>query len=669
MTHCTIQPDQVSSGYLVSGVYDLDIQNALARLRTINSVEAISIPLVFDFLCPEAEVDFSLVVGPLGQSRRLKRQLIAPSSEINSPECALTIILQDRKGDIVRVKEKARDLPPSNLWENHAFRALGRQGVHTSSTTIPTSRSPEIEPPPQITADPIKDWLKGTVDSSESLLDAFTKSGEYGEEPTPKPTTKRVRRAKGMKENEDMTEAQASNGEGVMRSASSYAVDKNANKGNSRNSIRLPNPSNQAQIGPPILAHTSSYTPISNAISWEKATISSGISCDLLGLDRIPKQHRDGTFTDHDQSPPSRRVHRTMGQRAPVGVVGRIAIHKEYQDKINDFLAKSRSRPGPLRIEMRFGQLLITANRRSSASRRMVFQEQEWREAFGLESSYGLRSTFIDRLTTSTAEAESIAAIKVRAGRSLFVSQPPQRHVTYILNCESEEKEEVTITINEDGSNLVQPKETLVGALNLHYPKRAWEARFAVIGSEMIGGDYKPAADAIARSFTVKPLAESGLDMYVESTNQKLKVESIIVKRETSHPSTVYPDLMLHLTENQRAYCGLAIGLPHSYVASIKSRKEMKAAQRLWWTASISSFTSSSTLKEQMSLRLGETASWKVEAVVRNGLISDLASLAEEVITRIDHVGFSSGLNGSQRKHTVSKTSWITAEHQSVTVW
>ena len=686
-TGCTIKPDEVSSGYLVSGVYDSEISNALRRLDALNSLELISIPLIYDFLCHEAEIDFNLVVRPLkeGLSKRSKHQLIVPTPETKTFESLLVIMLKDRKGDIVQVKEKARELQPSLLWANHAFRAFGNQASHNNPGATPTSKPPEITSPPQYMPDLIKDWLNGTGNLPEKHLDAFTfvpimdaKPAQDTDDTAPKLATKRVRKAKRAKDTMEENRAPVSSTDNIAYSIPSSATANTADNGTSLSSLRASSPSDQpgtrngsAQNGLPTMSPESSDARTSNVLRWKKAIILAGDSCDLLGLSENTNTHRNRKYPIHDHCEPNpREVHRTVERRATVNLVGRTAIEKEYQGKIGDLLAKSRSRPGPLQIELRFGQLLITANSGSLAPRNMAFQEQEWKNAFSARSSYGLKSIFIDRLTTSSAEAETIASIKLRAGRPLFVLQPPRhRCVTYVLNCRSEAKEDLTIGVNENGSCEVKPKEILIGSLNLHYPKRAWDARLAVIGSTLIGCDYTLTADAIANSFTVKTTAASGLEMYVESADQQLKIESIIVRRETLHSSTVYPDLILRLTENQEAYCEPMNGSTDKYIASIKSAKEMEAAQRLWWTASVSSITTSSILQENNSLQLGNAASWNVETIVQNGTISDMASLAEEVVTRIDHIGLSNGVDGNRSKYTVSKTSESTANRQGATIW
>ena len=79
----------------------------------------------------------------------------------------------------------------------------------------------------------------------------------------------------------------------------------------------------------------------------------------------------------------------------------------------------------------------------------------------------------------------------------------------------------------------------------------------------------------------------------------------------------------------------------------------MAANHRLWWEVSVSSQQVSDNLKENDTLELGEKAQWKAEQIVDNGVVGDLYALAQEIVTRIDHVGVENrGPAGSESKTT-----------------
>ena len=635
ITGCTIEPDEASSGFRVKGTYDSDIHNALRKLQAIHEAESVLTPLVYDFLCDEGEIDFSILVRPLqeSQSRRFKPKLIVASDRLKIPNPAYVIILKDHKGNVIRVKEATRTLPSSSLWESHSLPIVGKQLV-SSSPPDASSSYDSPSPGPGLTNNPVKVWLKETSSPLDGLLDAFTTVPvpyQDDENASLRQPKKRIRKARG-------TEASSALGAGESSTVQSHST-KNATR----------NPSNNASSTSAdelSQADSTLFRSLSNndTYSWKKTTSPAGNSADLLSLDTSSTQLQSA-----DNKKTQDRVHHTMRQRAPVSVTGKSAILKEYEKRICDLLAKSRSRSGPLKLEVEFGQLLVEAR-----GGPLALQKKEWNAAFSPKGPHKLSSVFVDKLTTNALEAGSITALKLRGGRPLFSQIPQQRLVTYELECKCEDQEEIIIIIREDGSHYVRPKELLMGALNLHYPKRAWDARVAVTASKITGSNYTSSAEAIAKSFAARPLTlvsdlaqQPTFAIAVESPNSMVKIEKMTLRRETVHPSTVYPDLLLHLVEKQDTRCASTAGVAASFVGFLSSKREMVSAGRLWWTASVSSVSSQSILQENKDLALGQTATWSAGKVVRRETISDMAALAEDVITRIDYIGFASGASGS----------------------
>ena len=648
ITGCTIELDEASSGFKVSGAYSSDIENALEKLQTVYDAESTPTPQIYDFLCHEAEIDFSILVRPLqeSQSRQIKPKLIVPSDRLRIPNPAFVVILKDWDGNIIRVKEATRKLPLSTLWEGRHLPAIETQLAPTPLTIDFPSHGSSPPGPDQIpetfsTNDPVKVWLQETSSPSDGLLDAFAStpiSSQNNQDANPNQPTKRIRKARGAKAASALGASQVSTSQPL---AMKDPTNIPSNKASSTSADE------QSQIDSLL-----SKTPSNNdSNSWRKTAHSAGNSVDLLSLN-APATRLQNT----DKRKIRGSLHHIMRQRAPVSLTSKLAFLKEYEKRICELLAKSRSRSGPLKLEVEFGQLLVEAH-----GGPIALQKHEWQAAFATQGPHRLSSTFVERLTTSAIEVESIVALKLHGGRPLFSQEPQQRCVTYELECKCEDQEEIIIIIYEDGSHHVRPKECLMGALNMHYPKRAWDARLAVISSTFVGGHYTSVAAAIARSFTARPLNSapnlnllSNFVIAVESPDRNFKIERITLRRETVHSSTVYPDLQVHLIEKQDAGCAPAAGLAASYVGSVNLEEEMASSRRLWWTASLSSVNACSVLQENEGLSLGQTATWSAAKVIRNGVIGDLAELAEDVITRIDHVGFAGGASGS--KQSVSQT-------------
>ena len=62
-------------------------------------------------------------------------------------------------------------------------------------------------------------------------------------------------------------------------------------------------------------------------------------------------------------------------------------------------------------------------------------------------------------------------------------------------------------------------------------------------------------------------------------------------------------------------------------------------------------------LKGNLRLELGEVATWSPTSVVDEGVVRDLFAVANEIVTRIDHVGFFNRGKGISCSKTSEKAS------------
>lgn len=209
----------------------------------------------------------------------------------------------------------------------------------------------------------------------------------------------------------------------------------------------------------------------------------------------------------------------------------------------------------------------------------------------------------------------------------------------------------------------VRSHPNVLGALNYHFPKRMWDARLALsttalvsddsfgfaagglVDEETSDGRLLKAAKAIVDNLYIPP-GQKVLDFYTKTVNKDktpnkdLKIETVLLRRESCHRSTANVHLNLRLTEVQ----DLVIQCPmdKKYLVHVFAHppEAMTRNKRLWWTASLSSDEAEATFKENIHLELGELAVWTPETLVNGGVIRNLSDLAHEVVTRIDNVGY-----------------------------
>ena len=83
----------------------------------------------------------------------------------------------------------------------------------------------------------------------------------------------------------------------------------------------------------------------------------------------------------------------------------------------------------------------------------------------------------------------------------------------------------------------------------------------------------------------------------------------------------------------------------------------MIKTNRLWWEAKVTSINAATVLKGNLRLELGEVAPWSPSSVVDKGVVRDLYAVANEIVTRIDYIGFFNRGEGSSDSKTSEEAS------------
>ena len=335
---------------------------------------------------------------------------------------------------------------------------------------------------------------------------------------------------------------------------------------------------------------------------------------------------------------------RTMGQKAPSRALsgGNTALLKDFEESAKQLLALALPRRGPVVFEVGIGRLLINHQIGSAEFKTKPFSLSEWFSAFPVKPGLGgLETRFTPRLTASLEDVECILNTRLPKGRRIFEDdtsqQPVLRTVNYVFSCKSKQGNQITIVVDEDGAFKILGGEVLVGSLDFHFPKRSWDASLRLRTSSLRSIDYHKQVESIVRNLKIYTWpGRTTLNLSTQTIDEELMIQSIVVRRETFHPSKAYPDLLLRLCEVQDLQA-CKQGL--RYDGGVQDRESMIDAGRYWWEASITSVNATSILEENDKLEIGETATWDAETIIEKGILRDLYSLANDLVTRIDSVG------------------------------
>ena len=197
-----------------------------------------------------------------------------------------------------------------------------------------------------------------------------------------------------------------------------------------------------------------------------------------------------------------------------------------------------------------------------------------------------------------------------------------------------------------------------MGALDWHFPKRAWDARLRLTTEKFLATDYQRQVKGIVDNVKIDPPKDGQpLKLWTKTIDENFSIESITLCRETLHPVTIYPDLILHLIECQDLQVRQPSHSESIYSGSVETPNVMVKANRLWWEANISSTSADTILKENLTLELGETATWSPSSIIDKAVVRDLFAAAKEIVMQIDHVGCSNRGKGSSGSKTAEKVS------------
>lgn len=165
--------------------------------------------------------------------------------------------------------------------------------------------------------------------------------------------------------------------------------------------------------------------------------------------------------------------------------------------------------------------------------------------------------------------------------------------------------------------------------------------RLHVTSHEPLLSDYQQQAQRIVDHMKVQNRVDGKAIQFSTTTiDEVLTIHSVILRRETTHSSAVYPDLLLHLSEVQDLAVEKLAGTENQYQGSIYVPARMISSRRLWWEASVTSIHATKVLRENDTLELGEIAKWSPESIISRDVMKDMYALAYELVTRMDYVGF-----------------------------
>ena len=513
---------------------------------------------------------------------------------------------------------------------------------------------------------PVDKWVQQDLQVYEDAFKPSTE-GEHHDKPKvnssepqmmtsepPPPPTRRARAVRGVSKSHSLDTTGTYNAvESSRESANHSEVQFQPDHDDQQPSRYVEAP----KIEPPYMP--SSADPKISVTSRDSAATRSTQPAAAAWENRIVPQVTGGLLVDvqgvKNVGPaPSKTFKNTMNQKKPQQRLtgSRTEMIKRFEKAAGQILRLALTQQGPITFELSIGRLLINPQLASPEFRK-PFDLSEWQGT-------GKESIFTPQITTRSLDIEAILDIRQSQGRRLFGDEPYERKVTYVISCLTRNHDQVIIEVKDDGEFEVKGSRILAGALEWHYPLRSWDSRLQLMIREHRLSEYNSQIKEIVNRMSVEVTSDKKTINFSTTTiDQELKIQSVLIRRETTHSVVTYPDLSLYLEEVQDLGVQQVPGPRNYYEGSISLPTKTFSNGKLWWEVSIRSLKATQILKENDTLELGEAVKWKPESIIGAGIIRDLYSLGNEIVTKIDHVGFYNRAfktNSDSRTGTKSQT-------------
>lgn len=151
------------------------------------------------------------------------------------------------------------------------------------------------------------------------------------------------------------------------------------------------------------------------------------------------------------------------------------------------------------------------------------------------------------------------------------------------------------------------------------------------------------AAQEMVDNLCIRPSPnQKTFQLFTKVEKGDLRIQSVVLRRETCHQASEYPNTVLHLCEVQELSLLTVPDTKIHYQASLDSKRSTSSlGNRIWWEVSLSSKVANETFKENEVLEVGDVAGWTAQELVGREVVKDLSYVARDLVERIDAVGSS----------------------------
>ncbi|KAL2834719.1 hypothetical protein BJY01DRAFT_80562 [Aspergillus pseudoustus] len=364
-------------------------------------------------------------------------------------------------------------------------------------------------------------------------------------------------------------------------------------------------------------------------------------------------------------------------------------------------LEAAESFPGNLTFEIQIGLVFIPSLPKTCNTDNLI-SPGEWSSILQPQNGVMAPTTkFFNRVTVSGSDVDHIIDLKRSRAEGkfrIFEQEYSGYNISYEFHCRTKTGDLLVVVLDEQGKYLIQNSASVLGAVNLHFPKHIWDARAVLESTTRYHPDMNPEFEDAVKYLAehVWIPAEKNIHIFTSLPHEnRPSIEKVFMKRWTRHRYTRpdeaprgsvkgsdcgsqvgckerndSQDIFLQVTEIQDLFVGFDDkDNPRLVRARYTNTAEMTQRGKMWYEVSLVSPALEAILKANECLEIGErTEDWRaaelfgecaallteespnpaadntVAAAIGGGGIANLFELANIIVPKIDGVGhFNSG--------------------------
>ena len=336
--------------------------------------------------------------------------------------------------------------------------------------------------------------------------------------------------------------------------------------------------------------------------------------------------------------------------KQPVHIKQEVLPDNEHTDGMLRILEHARSFKGYVNVEVQIGQLLLHGFKSGEAlnfSKLLSINKEDFESGIAkLLYAKEMDALFTPRLTAQVEEACHLLVPRLFGdGQPAFLTEC----FFEILLLDKDNREVCARVTDDPSAAAVFLLAEDIGVEHAHFPKRTWDARFAVTGRK----DYEIPEDIKKMTSTARVSVHGGDDLDQRRSKLKFRIDSneisvkvVYSKRRLHYLTKVSPEVKFQVTEVRQHELKQSQLDASAWLANSYTLPVMIARHEIWFEGTIY-ISRNPLLEENMTLELGEDASWVPQDILGETLLSDLRKVTEQLVTRIDGVGFKNeGIRG-----------------------